>query len=47
MKISLNFTMKTIFYAESIAIVATMRIIVATISVPALLFGKTAIASID
>ena len=39
--------MKTIFYPESIAIVATMRIIVATISVPALLFGKRAFASID
>ena len=39
--------MKTIFYAESIAIVVTIILIVATISVPALLFEKTAIASID
>ena len=39
--------MKTTFYAGSIAVVATMILIVASISTPALLLTQTAIASID
>lgn len=39
--------MKTTFYAGSIAVVATMILIIASISAPALLFTQTAIASID
>jgi plastocyanin len=39
--------MKTIFYAESVAIVATIILILATISVPDLLLVKTTIASAD
>ncbi len=39
--------MKAIFYTESVAIVAMIILIVATISVPALLLVKAAIALID
>jgi plastocyanin len=39
--------MKTTFYAGSIAVVATMILIVASISTPALLLTQTAIASVD
>jgi plastocyanin len=39
--------MKTTFYAGSIAVVATLILIIASISAPALLFTQTAIASID
>jgi plastocyanin len=39
--------MKTTFYAGSIAVVATMILIIASISAPALLFTQRAIASID